>query len=109
MPEPATSNLIEWEPRYAVWIALQEDGETQAELAERLDWPTSKLSRIVTGKTKRVDISEWQAIAAAQGRKLDYYLTPPVEKESPIIHALLNGSFDLESHSETLPTFSEVA
>lgn len=71
------SNVLIWRPRYAIWIALQEDGESAGDLAGRLGWDPSKLSRIITGERKKVDIEEWQAIAKAQNRELSHYLEPP--------------------------------
>lgn len=81
-------DFITWEPRYGVWIALMEDGETQKALAERLGWEPSKLSRIITGRAKRPSIDEWEQIAVAQGRNLSWYLNPPKRGPdgAPIIH-----------------------
>jgi transcriptional regulator with XRE-family HTH domain len=66
-----------WKPHYAIWIALQEDGEKQKEFAERIGMDPSKLSRIISGKLKRVDLSDWQRIAAGQNRPLSWYMEPP--------------------------------
>jgi transcriptional regulator with XRE-family HTH domain len=71
------SGTIVWEPRTAIWWALREDGEKQADLASRAGIDPSKLSRLLSGETKKLDILVLQRIAEAQGRPLDYYTKPP--------------------------------
>lgn len=101
-----TVESIVWQPRYGIWIALQEDGESQTELAFRMGWEPSKLSRIITGKTKRIDLSEWEQIAEAQGRPLSWYRTAPGSAHNPRnVGTGPSGLSALNMHLVSLPAF----
>lgn len=66
-----------WKPWMGVALALTEDGMTGLELAQRLGWEPSKVSRLINGKLKRFDVEELMAVAAAQNRMLQYYVQGP--------------------------------
>lgn len=72
------STMIHWHPRYSVQIALAEDGETQKELAGRIGWDVSKLSRIISGKTQG-SLTDWMDIARGQGRDITFYVAPTID------------------------------
>ena len=66
-----------WQPWKGVGLALREDGMTGLELAQKLGWEPSKVSRLINGKLKRIPIEELMAVAAAQNRNLSWYLHGP--------------------------------
>jgi transcriptional regulator with XRE-family HTH domain len=72
------TTTIQWHPRHSANIALDEDDETQKELAQRLGWETSKLSRLLSGKQKG-SFGDWLQIANAQGRDITYYVAPSID------------------------------
>ena len=81
----STRTTAKWEPWMAVLIALTEDGMTQEELAQRLGWDPSKLSRIIAGvkhrggKRQELKGSEIMRIAEIQDRPYSWYLEGYIE------------------------------
>ena len=66
-----------WKPWMGVALALTQDGMPGIELAEKLGWEPSKVSRLINGKLKRFDIEELMAVAEAQDRPLAWYVQGP--------------------------------
>ena len=66
-----------WKPWMGVALALTQDGMTGIELAQKLGWEPSKVSRLINGKLKRFDVEELVAVAAAQNRMLAWYVQGP--------------------------------
>jgi transcriptional regulator with XRE-family HTH domain len=56
-----------------VLIAFNESGLTQEELADRLSWDPSKVSRTLRGK-RRIYVDELQEIAGVLGGDIGWYL-----------------------------------
>ena len=72
-----TEAATTWKPWMGVALALTQDGMTGLELAQKLGWEASKVSRLINGKLKRFDIEELMAVAAAQNRMLSWYVNGP--------------------------------
>lgn len=66
----------QWQAWMGISLAIVEDGETQAELAARLKWDPSKVSRLASGK-QEPKLWEIEAIAKAQERPIDWYRYGP--------------------------------
>lgn len=82
------STAISWSPRYSVMIALEEDGESQKELAARLGWTPSKLSRMLSGSQKG-NLNDWLQIAKAQGRDITFYVAPTIQAMGVYLGSLI--------------------
>ena len=88
-----------WKPWMGVALALTEDGMTSLELAHRLGWEPSKVSRLINGKLKRFDVEELLAIAAAQNRMLVWYIDGPTRAN----HASRAKGVYVSSHRSMVP------
>lgn len=63
----------------------EERGLSMREVARRLDWPASKLSKIETGKqgTKREDVASLLAIYGITGQRRDYLVNKAGKVDKP--------------------------
>ena len=70
------TTTMRWYYGWSIRIALDEDGMTQKELAEKLGWQESKLSRVIK-RRQELTVGELGRVAEAQGRGMEFYLNPP--------------------------------
>ena len=71
-----SNDVTSWHPRWGIRVALDLDGDKQKNLAQRLGWPPSKLSLILSGE-QRLTVDELSDIAREQGREIGWYFSPP--------------------------------
>lgn len=77
------SRTINWDPIVAIEYAINEDGQTQRQLAEQIGMDEVRLSKILNRK-QRLLVDDLVKIAEAQGRDYDWYLgSPKVNRVNP--------------------------
>lgn len=70
------SNTTYWHPRWAIRIALEEKGMKQKELAQRLGWAESRISKLLGGE-QTMSVDDLIRIARVLDRDVALFFKPP--------------------------------